>query len=230
MSNATSAAGFRLFYIDDSGAHDSGFVTFTWLELDAAHWAVAEQQWRRFRYDLLQRHGLPLGYVLHAKDLIAGRPAAAANQIDPELRRHGADIVRDALTVIAGLPGLSVGTVYRQHQPHRAGHTKYDLYQALVTNLDADLRARNASGMIFLDGARNERFVDAHRTLAAPGRRLIEEPQPRPATHDQWVQMADLAAFSAYQSIARRATKHRIWHWYPTILGRLDRNGGPLAL
>lgn len=228
--STTPGAGFRLFYVDDSGAHDSGYATFTWLELDAAHWAAAEQQWRHFRYKLLHQHGLPLSYVLHATDLIAGRPATATTAAQLELRRHGADIVRDALTAIAGMPGLSVGTVYRQHQPHRPGRTKYDLYQALVTNLDADLRARDASGMVFLDGARNTRYVNAHRTLAAPGRRLIEEPQPRPATHDQWVQMADLAAWTAYQSIARRATKHRIWHWYPTILGHLDRHGGPLPL
>lgn len=224
---STPASGFRLYYIDDSGAHDSGYATFTWLQLDAGHWAGAEQLWMHFRAELLRRHGLAPGYVLHATDLIAGRTAGAE---DPDLRFRGARIVRDALTAIAGLPGLSVGTVYRQHEPHRPGRTKYELYQDLVAYLDADLRTADTAGMVFLDGGRNKHFVDAHRALDHPGRRLIEEPQPRPASADQWVQMADIAAFSAYQSIARRPSKHRLWAWYPAILGHLDRHGGPIPL
>ncbi|MFI5495248.1 DUF3800 domain-containing protein [Actinoplanes sp. NPDC051859] len=227
MSDCSS---FRLYYLDDSGAHHTGYSTFTWLQFDSCQWDIAQLSWLRHREHLHQRYGIPPDAVLHATDLDGSRPAATAIP-GFDRARHGAAVIHDSLKTIARLPGLSVGTVYRRHRPYLVGGTKHALYSALVRYLDNDLRAYGARGMIFLDGDRDPTAVTAHQTLAGVAdRRLIEEPQARRAEHDQWVQMADLAAWSAYQGLARRSSKQHAWHWYPQLFGALDRHGGPIEL
>jgi hypothetical protein len=84
-------------------------------------------------------------------------------------------------------------------------------------------------GMIFMDGdGTDRRYATAHRHLD-PARHLIEDPVFRPAEGDQWVQMADFAAWSAYQSILRHPARRRAWNWYPRTVGWLDP-AGPIAL
>lgn len=217
---------FRLHYIDDSGAATTGYTTFTWLALAPEHWATAQQHWLRFRAGLYTRHRIPPGARLHATDLATGRGHPS---LDPafRVRTHGAAIVREGLQVIAGLPGLTVGTVYR-HGGH-PGQAKHQLYAALVTHLDTQLRDAGLRGMVFMDGDGTDRhYTAAHRALTG-ARHLVEEPVFRSSAHDQWVQMADFAAWSAYQALARRPGKRRTWSWYADTVGRHDPHG-PLHL
>ncbi|RKR88278.1 hypothetical protein BDK92_2587 [Micromonospora pisi] len=218
---------FRLHYIDDSGSADTGYTTFTWLALAPESWAAAQQQWLRFRADLYARHRIPPGARLHATDLTSGRSRPSLNP-DFSVRTHGLTIVRDGLDVIAAIRGLTVGTVYR-HGGHPS-EAKRELYRALVNHLDGELHRTGHMGMIFMDGdGSDHRYAGAHRELHPDTRGLIEAPVFRSAEHDQWVQMADFAAWSAYQSILRKPTKRRFWNWYPRTLGPLDPHG-PLAL
>lgn len=226
----TERCGFRLHYMDDSGSHTSGLVSFTWLQIDPAHWGEAEQAWLAFRQDLYHRHRIPASRRLHATDLAGGR-RNPSQEVTWDAIAHGATVIGEALEVVGEMSGLAVGTVFA-----RVGHegfhaAKSALYQRLTVQLDADLRRRGQHGLVFMDGDGSDPiYTSAHRALPA-GRRLIEAPVFRLAEHDQWVQMADIAAWSAFQSLRRR--KHhgrKLWTWYRQRLGHLDLFGGPLEL
>lgn len=218
---------FRFHYVDDSGAADTGYTTFTWLALAPEHWSGARQQWQSFRADLKERHRILTHTRLHATDLAAGRGRPSLNPAF-DVRAHGPRIVREGLEVISALDGLSVGTVYRHSR--RPGRTKPDLYRALLGYLDSELHRAATLGMIFMDGdGSDRRYTRVHRDLAPSVPHVVEAPVFRSADEDQWVQMADFAAWSAYQTILRRPGKRRLWTWYPRTVGRHDPCG-PLAL
>jgi hypothetical protein len=220
---------FRLHYVDDSGSATSGITSFSWLQLQPGVWAAAQQTWLAFRHDLHTFHGIPVSRRLHATDLAGGRRNPSTRD-GWDSRRHGARLVRDGLRTIASIPGLTVGTVYRRFGSSALSDAKRDLYQQLVHALDADLRQRGLMGMVFMDGDGSDRsYATAHRRLPAQ-RRLIEEPVFRHAGFDQWVQMADLAAWSAFQSLTPNHRRQAARSWYPDILGPIDVFGGPIEL
>ncbi|MEV6527086.1 hypothetical protein AB0M43_34670 [Longispora sp. NPDC051575] len=226
----TTVAGFRLHYMDDSGSAASGIASFTWLQLHPAAWVDAEQAWSTFRAELAERHAIPAHARLHATELASGRRSPS---LDPnwDVAALGVDVIREALEVVAAIPEVAVATVYRR--AGAAGHAtaKKGLYETLVHALDADLRATGQTGIVFMDGDGSDTsYRAAHQTLP-PGRHLIEAPVFRHAAADQWVQMADIAAWSAFQTLRHRAHRgRRMWSWYPTILGPVDLHHGPRPL
>jgi hypothetical protein len=215
--------GFRLYYLDDSGSPDSGYTTFTWLALEADRWQQAHQRWLGFRRTLARRYRIPASTPLHATDLVSGRSRPSTDP-DFDTRAHGATIVREGLQVIAALPWCAAGTAYRHGgDPSKA---KTDLYRALVEHLDTDLHLDGSMGMILMDGAPDHRLIKAHREHhRSRGRRLIEQPQFHLSSSHQWVQMADFAAWAAYQSLVHNPAKAHTWHWYARTIGRHDPHG-----
>jgi hypothetical protein len=73
-------------------------------------------------------------------------------------------------------------------------------------------------------------YYAAHRGLKLSSRNIIEDPMFVPAHRSQWVQMADIAAWSAYQGLLRHQGKRFAWDWYTRHLGPSDVNDGPVAL
>lgn len=224
----TSCNGHLLHYLDDSGSHDSGYVTFTWLALAPERQATALRQWMGFRTDLYARYRIPPDARLHATVLAAGYSTASTN---PGYlpRTVGEAIIREGLHVIATIDGLSVGTVYRRFHREPA-HAKQQLYLKLVTHLAGELRPTGTAGTIIIDGDGTDLiYVNTHHQLDPATRGLLTGPLFRSGDYDQWVQMADFAAWSAYQSIVRKRNKRHLWTWYPRTLGQLDRCG-PIPL
>jgi hypothetical protein len=85
--------------------------------------------------------------------------------------------------------------------------------------------------MIFIDGDGSEqRCYNAHRRLELSDRRIIEDPLFQASHRSQWVQMADLAAWTAYQGIVRAENRRFAWNWYTTYLVERDVHGGPIAV
>lgn len=226
----TNGCVFRLHYMDDSGSHASGLVTFTWLQIDPACWSSAEQAWLAFRQDLYRRHRIPASRRLHATDLAGGRRNPSLDS-GWDVAKHGVAVVSEALDVIGAMTGVAVGTVFSAIGPEGFHTTKSGLYRRFTEHLDADLRHHGQHGLVFMDGDGSDpTYGAAHRALPA-GRRLIEAPVFRLAEHDQWVQMADIAAWSGFQSLRRR--KHhgrKLWTWYRHRLGHLDLFEGPREL
>lgn len=61
-------------------------------------------------------------------------------------------------------------------------------------------------------------------------RNVIEDPLFQASHRSQWVQMADIVAYVAYQGLQRYPGKQFVWDWYDQHLRAIDSNGGPIAL
>ncbi|MFB9239650.1 DUF3800 domain-containing protein [Plantactinospora siamensis] len=224
-------SNFALYYVDDSGSEASGYVTYSWVRVDPAHWAEAEQQWLAFRAATFRRHGIATSARLHATDLAGGRGHRSAELIWK--RADGLEIIHDGLRAISALRGVAIGTVFRRTAARgRDFHRhKQEVYRCMVDRLNSDLGTRGGFGLIVMDGDGGDpSYVRTHRALTPASRRLIEDPYFRHASVSQWVQIADLAAWSAYHSLRPAGRRTRTSYWYADMLGHLDRDGGPVEV
>lgn len=224
----TSVTNFRIYYLDDSGSTTSGYTTFTWLSFAGEHWQHIRDTWTQYRADLALEHSIPASWPLHATDLAGGHRWHASADDPGGYGGDGAAIVRAGLEVIADLPWSSAGTAYRLGGSR--GTTKYALYRAVLDRLETELRAADSLGLIFMDGGVDHRLIRIHLDhQRTRGLHLVEQPQFHQSGHHQGVQMADLAAWAAYQAIVRKRGKAHTWTWYADTIGRHDPHG-PRAL
>ncbi|QGK71418.1 DUF3800 domain-containing protein [Allosaccharopolyspora coralli] len=209
----------RLFYVDDSGSEQTGIAVYGWVELAVPDWNGVLRGWLDFRHELYSTLGIPADYELHATKFVGGRGRPTGTAWD-EVKSHRAVVMGQALRVLAWLPGLSVGAVYRPTPPG----TKYYLskahaYAELIRRLDARLGADHEHGLLIMDGdGTDPTYRLAHRELKLDTRQLIEDPLFEGSHHSQWVQMADLVAYTAYMHLARIPTKERTWGWWRDFL------------
>ncbi|MFI7659629.1 DUF3800 domain-containing protein [Micromonospora parva] len=228
----TTGTNFALFYVDDSGSEAHGLTTFSWIRVDPAQWAGATQRWLRFRAAVYRRHGIPADIRLHATELAGGRGNWAQ---DPVRRtaRDGLSVIQEGLTAMAALPGVTLGSVYRRTNARGRNfeRDKQDLYRCMIAKLDADLHDAAAFGAVVVDGdGTNSGYNRAHRALANGSRALVEDPFFRHANTNQWVQIADLTAWTGYRSLRPGGRRDRTTTWYGQILRHLDQAGGPVEL
>ena len=138
-----------------------------------------------------------------------------------------------ALTTIGSAEALRVGAVFRRTRAKGADYhrERAGLYAALIAHIDARLAADEELGLIFMDGDDSDSiYREAHRELKLDVRRVVEDPLFQGSHRSQPVQMADLVAWTAYQSLQRHPGKQYAWPWYEKFLGLADVNGGPMEL
>lgn len=223
----------RLFYVDDSGAEDTGFVVYSWIECGVGDWRHGLRSWLDLRKDLYARHGIPPAYELHATKFIrgVGNPSTSAGW--NRRKQNRSQVMRDALSTISSTSELGIGTAYRRTTARGAAYhaQRGQVYDVLVTHLDTRLGTAGEYGMIFMDGDGTAAgYYNAHRALKLAHRNIIEDPLFVPAHRSAWVQMADLVAWTAYQSLLRHPGKRFAWPWYDRYLLANDVNGGPMVL
>jgi hypothetical protein len=232
----TTPAGdvpMRFFYVDDSGSVDTGFIVYSWIEVTPAAWRPGLRTWLDLRKDLYARYQVPPARELHATKFANGRDNistnAAVNQSKATLRR----VMTDALATIGGPGGVAVGTAYRRTStkgPDYARERK-KVYGELIAHLEGRLAREGGYGLVFMDGnGTDPTYQRVHRELKLAERRIIEDPLFQGAHLSQWVQMADLVAYSSYQALLKHPKKQFAWTWYDTYLRRADVNGKPLEL
>jgi hypothetical protein len=148
-------------------------------------------------------------------------------------KRTRQDVAEQALAVICECPELQVGTVYRQTSARRKEYAaeRDVVYAELVNHLDTRLSRDGEYGVIVMDGNGTATgYYNAHRGLKLSSRSIIEDPMFVPAHRSAWVQMADIAAWTAYQGLQRHIGKRFAWGWYDQYLRSCDVNVGPLAV
>lgn len=227
------ARGLRFFYVDDSGAEDTGYVVFSWVEVAAQDWHAGLAAWLELRKRVYAEHHIPPAEELHATKFTAGRGEPSTDVSFNRSKRRRRAVAEQGLAAIGGCPQLAVGTVYRHTSARRQEYAveRQDVYHRLIAHLDTRLGTAGELGLVVMDGNGSDTsYYDAHRALKLDSRNVIEDPMFVPAHRSQWVQMADLAAWSAYQGLQRHHGKGFAWDWYATHLQPCDVNGGPLAL
>lgn len=206
-----------LVYVDDSGNEQVG-----WLWSAIAHpvelWTEHLQRWLNFRSWLYRTHGIPASFELHAQVWLSADPAkntdaeqlARVTQLDGELveivrqgkasRRSRFEVFEKAIKTIGSLPDAQLFTT---STPSSTGPAKFELYEDLLCFIEAFLLTGQAHATLIVDGLHDGggHLRRAHRALLIKRRRVLEDASHRSSADSQLLQMVDLAAYAALQSI-----------------------------
>ena len=226
------AAPVRLFYIEDSGTVDTGWIVYSWIECSYTNWNAGLRSWLTFRKNLFTKNAIPVSYELHATKFARGEGNPSADTQWNRQKRYRGPVMQDALQAIGSCAHLHVGTVARLTSAKGPAYAQErgDLYRSLVHLLDQRLGAAGETGLLVMDGRAVDAYYDAHRSLPLDTRNILEDPFFVEAHRSQWVQMADLVAWTAYQHLSKQSTKHFARNWYSTHLLSCDIYGGPQHL
>ncbi|MEW2491782.1 DUF3800 domain-containing protein [Streptomyces sp. NPDC048411] len=159
---------------------------------------------------------IPVDSSLHSVNLAGarGRHVHRSRSTDPVThRQHCQEVILRGLRTIAATPGMRVRAVYRETGNY--GRDRPALYAALLHQLNRELATSGTYGVVIVDGDGTESALRrAHRALPDEGRHIIGDPVFRPARDLDLLQAADMLAYSAYQSIAKRPSRAFMWHWF----------------
>ncbi|MFI0446922.1 DUF3800 domain-containing protein [Actinomadura sp. 6N118] len=225
-------AAVRLYYVDDSGAHDTGYVVYAWIELGIQHWRGVLRHWLDMRKQMYANYKIPPAAELHATKLVGGRGEPSTDPRVNASKWERRRVVQVALQTIGSTPGLRVGTIYRVTTATGRGYARErdEVYRRLVDHLDTRLGAAGELGMIFMDGDGTAGgYYNAHRGMKLAYRSIVEDPLFQCSGRSQLVQMADLVAWTSYQALLRHPGKRYAWDWYDAHLRASDINGGPVS-
>jgi hypothetical protein len=228
-----AASSTRLFYVDDSGAPSTGFVVYSCIETTFEDWRTGLRAWLDLRQDLYATYKIPASVELHATNLVGGRGYPSTDPAVNASKQARSEVMQRALAAIGDAGDLRVRTVYRLTAARGSSYQaeREALYAAFIEHLDVRLELAGELGMVVMDGdGTASGYYNAHRALKLAKRRIIEDPFFQTSHRSQWVQMADLAAWTAYQALLRHPTKQFAWGWYDRHLSGADVNGGPVAL
>ena len=225
-NNQAAEGTTRMFFIDDSGSETSGWIVYSWIE-------CTPRGWIDLRKAFFARFAIPTSFEIHSAPFAGGQGNPSTHEAWNRQKRNRGEVMMMALNQIGSDPELRVGTVYRRTTETRKGYAaqRADVYEKLVDHLDARLGAAGEHGFLFMDGdGTDTSYARAHRGLKLADRNIIEDPLFQHSKHNQWIQMADIVAWSAFQHLQREPRRSFAWDWYSTYLMPHDVNGSPLAV
>lgn len=217
----------RLIYVDDSyNESHSGLIVYGWVECHPTRWRHALSTWLELRKELYREFTIPPSIELHATKFVNGRDRLVTDNTsvpaefftgDGALRKKdiGRAVAIRCLETLSRSADISTGAVYTQttHRGKDFAEQKYALYRRLVHHWDAECRTFGSYAMVTMDGD-DPHFLDAHRSLKLADRHIIEDPTLHDSRRSQWIQMADLVAYTSLMSLNRHRQNEFAWHWY----------------
>ncbi|NMM92395.1 hypothetical protein B2J88_50585 [Rhodococcus sp. SRB_17] len=222
-----------MFYSDDSGSVDTGFVVYSWIELPVDQWKAGLRAWLDLRKRLYRDYAIPADKELHSTKFVNGRARISTNPTVNTSKSLRTEVMELALETIGNTEGLTLGTAYRRTTALGPKYhaERVDVYRKLIDHLDDRLASSGELGMIFMDGnGTDQTYQKAHRELKLANRSIIEDPMFQGAHNSQWIQMADIVAYASYQHLLRHEAKKFAWSWYDDYLKGSDHNNGPIAI
>lgn len=213
----------RIIYVDDSGAEATGYATYSWVSVTLDDWRDALTEVLAWRQHLTTAYGIPKHYELHATQFANGRGNPSLNESWNRRKAYRSAVLDEAFAWFASWEWLSVGSVYSQTSLRRDafGRERSRVYNRLVHHLDAQLSTAGEWGTLVMDGdGTDTSYISAHRELPIATRSLLEDPAFQHSSRSQWVQIADLVAYAAYQSLAQIEAKRFAWSWYSKLGAR----------
>lgn len=220
----------RIFYVDDSGAETTGIASYSWVSVLLDDWRAALSEVLAWREHLNTTYGIPKHYELHATKFANGRGNPSLDDAWNRSKANRSVVLDESFNRFAEWGWMTAGTIYSQGNDRREGFKKrrHRVYSKLVHQLDGDLHKANEWGMLVMDGDGSDTsYISAHRELDIATRSLLEDPGFQHSSRTQWVQVADLVAYAAYQHIAEIPEKQFAWQWYPTLV---SGSGGILVV
>ncbi|MEI6623768.1 MAG: DUF3800 domain-containing protein [Actinomycetes bacterium] len=233
-----STPAMRLLYMDDSGSEQSGFAVFGWIETAPHDWRLGLASWLDLRKKLWASYSIPPSAELHAAHLMGGRGQPSTDPAVNNSKSARRDVLLMSLEAMAQAPTLRIGTAYRDtgQRGRQFQLGKEDLYRRLVEYHDERFRKAGEYAQIYMDGDGDDpSYKRAHRGLDLATRHIIEDPHFQGSHLSQWVQMADLVAWTCYRgqlpsTSSQTGGRAQSASWYDDYLRNSDVNGGPLAL
>jgi hypothetical protein len=223
-----------LVYMDDSG--DERAHIFAALAVPAEHWHTTFEAVRGFRRGLAATYGVGVHYELHAWKLVSGRGAISERVVTKYER---ACIFRDAMDLVASLPGLRVlSSCFPAGQDLRA-------FERLMCAMNQCLRDWGRYAVVVSDEGKEAGYtrlarrmalydpVAAHQAslggqtapAAAMVERIVEDPFFKKSDHSYLIQLADLVAYALLRQ--ERPLGSKVRYGLHTAFARL---GGVLAM
>lgn len=222
----------RLFYVDDSGHYSTGWVVYGWVEVLLSDWKLALGDWLRFRKEIYGSPGIPASYELHSSPFVNGRGNPTGREAWDRRKAFRGPIIERALDAINGCSLLNVGSAQRHIRANDASYSQHqaEVYHELISLWDQQAQLASERYVVIMDGdGTASSYHGAHRALDIESRHVIEDPLLSPSHRSQWIQMADVIAYSAYMNAAEISEKDFAWDWYSRV-AESDTNHGPLEL
>jgi hypothetical protein len=223
-------------YVDDSGNENLGLLWVALLiPLDL--WTEYLRRWLGFRKNLYAKTGVPASHELHAQVWLSPAPLQEANAEaldalrgdDGELpgilmsgktaRRERSRWYEKALLTIGTFTDARLLTVYTSEH---SGPAKIALYDELLCFIEELLTAERFHATLLVDGAMDSgsHLRTAHRALLVRRRRIVEDAALRRSSDSQLLQMTDICAYAAFQSL--QGKRNAVFaSRYENSLGRL---------
>lgn len=210
---------FRVYFVDDSGDSAKGIAVYAWIEVDTAQATEAMAVWLRFRQQLFESHRIPTDAELHSTDFLGGRGRPSMEDKVNQSKVVRREIFVSALKIIGDLPGVSIGAVYRTSPHRRSGFTEAmrDAFCRLVLGIDRRLFLGGLQGIMVIDGDGDGSchvYTRLFRSLNLSGQQLIAGPFFQPSYDSQWIQIADMVAYTAFQAVIKRPDRQFCWSWF----------------
>ncbi|MBJ6613940.1 DUF3800 domain-containing protein [Streptomyces sp. I4(2020)] len=215
----------RIFYLDDSGTVDTGFIVYGWLEIDIVYWSRALRCWLDFRKKLYRDTGIPADFEIHSTKFINGRDRPSTDAGWNRSKENRRVVAQQALAQLAYMPSARAGAVYRCTDKKGAayGDERAAVYTATLHYLDRQLAGAGDHGIIVMDGDGSDlSYQREHRKLKLATRHIVEDPWFAASDTNQPVQVADLLAYTAYQATLKHAGKKFMWDWWGRHLPAAD--------
>jgi hypothetical protein len=92
-----------------------------------------------------------------------------------------------------------------------------DAFCRLVLGIDRRLFLAQVQGAVVIDGAGDgscDVYIRHFQDLDLSGQQLFAAPFFQPSSGSQWIQIADVVAFSAFHAVAKRPDREFCWTWY----------------
>jgi hypothetical protein len=222
-------------YVDDSGNEQLGLL-WTAILIPFDLWTEYLRRWLGFRTNLYAKTGVPASYELHTQVWLSPDPLQEAAQALDSLRGPGGQLpeillsgkaqrrersrwYEKALLTIGTFTEARLLTVFT---PKHSGPAKVALYDELLCFIEEFLAPEKAHATLIVDGAMDSgsHLRAAHRALLIKRRRIIEDAAMRRSADSQLLQMVDLCAYAAFQSL--QGKRNQVFSSrYEEVLARL---------